>query len=162
LLHVIRSHFRLPIEVLVRRLGELEQAIGESDTPPPSTSLPKPTPSLTTATIQIQNSSNTIVPTKSSALPSNSTEKKPDPLLFPSSTTFVQTSHQIVPNNPISEDPTPSQADLGLSKTTQPYKTQKPLETKQLNTNNHIPTHQYDTLFQFAMVELEGQLQRKA
>jgi DNA polymerase-3 subunit gamma/tau len=162
LLHVIRSHFRLPIEVLVRRLGELEQAVGESDTPPPSTSLPKPTPSLTTATIQIQNSSNTIVPTKSSALPSNSTEKKPDPLLFPSSTTFVQTSHQIVPNNPISEDPTPSQADLGLSKTTQPYKTQKPLEAKQLNTNNQTPTHQYDTLFQFAMVELEGQLQRKA
>lgn len=131
LLHVMRSHYRLPIEVVVRRLSELEQALGEFSAPseqPPVTKLAAPV-------------AKAAPPVEFKAPPAAPAARS------------------------ISEDPTPTRADLGLAN----KKAAAPAP-KTLSSNIPVdsasaakaPAYRYDTLFQFAATELEGRLQRKA
>jgi DNA polymerase-3 subunit gamma/tau len=126
LLHVMRSHFRIPIEHLVRRLSEMEAMIdngGEAPLPvsaaPPSQSKPIPPPVVLKP----------VAPPPASTLP------------------LSKPSEPKSPAPSISVDPTPSSADLG-----------KQVPTAKVE-NKH-PVHRYDTLLQFAAVELEGKLKR--
>lgn len=101
LLRILRSHQRIPVEILVRRLAELEQRLsGQSES------------------------------------------------------VVVQPQPQRETAKAITEDPTPSNADLGIVEKVE-KKVQEPAK---------IPPQQqgkYDTLLQFATVELEGVIQRK-
>lgn len=109
LLHVLRSHHRVPVDVLVKRLVELEKGSGEQNVE--AKSPPKVTP-------------------------------KEPPKIVKSS---------------VSEDPTPSKEDLGHS---------FPVEagarmTVEAKAATAVQQRHYDTLMQFAAVELEGTIQTK-
>ena len=115
LLKVLRSHQRLPVEFLVRRLTELEQALTGGVPPEPKKQPP---------------------PVKESGFKESG---------------FKESS--------ISEDPTPSARDLGKRET---RAAPKPIEPKQGEARSLPPEKQrrYDTLLQFAAVELEGTVQK--
>lgn len=141
LLHVMRSHFRLPIEQLVRHLSELEQLIGEKKDSSPSLPSPAPTKAIT------------------SPMPATPPKNRND-----SSTSNIQIA--IPPSKTnlsfISEDPTPSAADLGQNrkgdKINHPA---PPPSTLSLSIpDSKRPLHEVDTLMHFAAVELEGKLQK--
>ncbi|CAF23202.1 DNA polymerase III subunit gamma/tau [Candidatus Protochlamydia amoebophila] len=166
LLHVIRSHFRLPIEVLVQRLGELEQMLGEASLvnssvfPPLSKSTPQSSlstevknPPLTPPVPLTNNKPSQNLTT--SPIEKNLNSSTATSLLSPSTNNCSLFDHFV------SEDPTPTQSDLGRSTQKLPNKDSPSLVAK-LNGDNPTPVHQYDTLFQFAAIELEGKLQRKA
>jgi DNA polymerase-3 subunit gamma/tau len=146
LLHVLRSHFRLPIEVLVRKLSELEQAIANS-----KSVAPIPTPTITTA-VNVNISKPVAAPTLSKSIAAKPT--LPFSLFDPS----------------LSEDPTPTAADLGIKKTKAvnppapspiaPPKEATTSVNSMLEGKRKKPTHHYDTLLHFAAVELEGKIQR--
>lgn len=128
LMRIMRTHHRLPVEYLVRRLAELEQAVAGS---------PKPIPE------PIQEA------------------KAPQP----------------PPRPTVSEDPTPTRAELGLKEPVKapaappapPPPLQKkesaPVElgsrpTEEAKAASAKRQGQYDTLLQFAAVELEGTIQK--
>jgi len=170
LLHVMRSHQRLPIEVLVQRLSELEQLLEKSaDTPlkPISEAFevpaaPAPIPVKPAKAVSIAEMPKTI----------SASAKTPEsvpiemPKRAPAAATFS-----------FSEDPSPSPQDLGI----------KPAPPKQISPQTHAipeklpapielgarPTPEalaislqeqaiYDTRLQFAAVELNGRLQKKS
>lgn len=143
LLHVMQSHFRLPVEQLVRRLSELEQLISEKGDKAPPPGL-KP----------IQ--------------PPVSAPSKPLPAPKPAAAPQTAAPTAAAANAQVSIDPTPSPADLG--KTAQLAKaapvTPKPLPAAPSSLSpvtldaQKRPQHAYDTLFHFAAVELEGRLQK--
>lgn len=125
LLHILRSHQRLPVEYLVRRLTELEKVVtgGTSSSPTPP---PQPPPKASPE------------PKKAAAAP---------PKVAP-----VAPVAPAPKESSVSVDPTPTPADLGIkpkSKAPEPPK----LTLQQQN--------KYDTLMQFAAVELEGTIQKK-
>jgi DNA polymerase-3 subunit gamma/tau len=144
LLHVMQSHFRIPIEHLVRRLSELEKSIIEKseETPPPkgpqATNYQAPPPPKITAP-----------PLQTSVSPKPPTPPSPPLPSF---------------NHSVSEDPTPSRADLGKSATVKaapPKKSSNEPTAKIVpQTTATRPQHEYDTLLHFAAVELEGKLQK--
>lgn len=133
LLHVMRSHRRVPIEVLVRRLVELEQAVtgkeaAPSTHPQQSMPLPKPPP------------------------------PPPPPPPVEQKNNF----------NSITIDPTPTAADLGQAKPKlaptppPPPPPPKPaVNMVEISGNDMHDQSRYDTLLQFASVELEGKLEKK-
>lgn len=132
LLHVMQSHFRLPIEHLVHRLSELENLLdGKSEGQVAGKVLSPPMPSQS--------------------------PKAPPPTPTP-----VQTKNTPNPDLRVSIDPTPTPADLGkvaAKPTPQPVKTTPSLPSPALESQKR-PQHAYDTLFQFAAIELEGKLQK--
>lgn len=136
LLHVMKSHFCLPIELLVRRLSELEQAIQGV----PATATPSEAPKAV--------ASKPVSP----PIPKATT---PAPVAAPQAAVIAPS-----PSN-LHEDPTPTPADLGLKPKP---KQEVPLqETKKAPSAEGIalkPSHHYDTLFHFAAVELEGKVQK--
>jgi DNA polymerase-3 subunit gamma/tau len=151
LLHIMRSHRRLPIEFLVKRLSELENAIGApaSVPAPASVAAPAPAPAPVAAPV-------------SAPIP---TPPPPKPITPP-------------PSSSISIDPTPTPADLGIVKKTAPkpppvknYPSEafsRPEPVKEVTPSPPPPAAppqgkpgRYDTLLQFAAVELEGTIQRK-
>lgn len=136
LLHIMRSHFRLPIEYLVRRLSELEKAITPLAEAVPSVPLPIPPPPPIA------------IVTKPAIKPEPSTPKVPP------------ATPKIVPS--ISEDPTPTPADLGIkTKTPKPLPIEPPPPVSSpLDHKKKKPAHHYDTLLHFAAVELEGKIQK--
>jgi DNA polymerase-3 subunit gamma/tau len=140
LLHVLRSHFRLSIEVLVRRLSELEQCLNDSTKQVVKT-LEKEEPVPTFSSFPALSNS----PVSSPSIPSKVTPSSP---LSVSKTTNPK---PLVSKQTMSEDPTPTLADLSTKKTTIP----KPVPIKLSQ-----PAHRYDTLFHFAAVELNGRIQR--
>ena len=113
LLHVMRSHFRLSIEQLVRHMSELEQRVNEkeeSDASAASASIPKQVPETTT----LHSVSLSSEPS-SQPLPTN-------PTLPEKIVTAPLPIAQVIQNPPstkkspeslTTEDPTPSPADLG-------------------------------------------------
>jgi DNA polymerase-3 subunit gamma/tau len=122
LLRIMRSHQRLPIEFLVRRLTELEQAIGGHGVQLP--------PAVTAEN-------------GSTAIPK------------------IQTPGQIQLS--VTEDPTPSRADLGLKPQKTAPKLSEPAEKVAVKIEIPPPMHKqshYDTILQFAAVELEGTLKK--
>ncbi len=112
LLHVIRSFHRIPIEVLVRRLAELEGRPSAEPTPP-STKKEEPLPVI-----------------KKEPLPPPVKKETPAP---------IQVKKEPLPVPPIKKDPLPATPPQPLSKEKQ---------------------GRYDTLLQFAAVELEGTIQK--
>lgn len=163
LLHVMRSHFRLPIEQLVRRLSELEQAIdkqvptsSEPKAPQAATYSPPSPPPVKNVTPAAAHVAAVIEPPpKPVATATSSFAKPPAPALglFDS---FV------------SVDPTPTAADLGKKSPAvqQAKPAPQPVPQKIVNSTspstdkNKRPLHQYDTLLHFAAVELDGRLQK--
>lgn len=141
LLHVMRSHFRLPIEQLVRHLSELEQLIGEKNS--------SSSPSLPASTIQKM------------PLPNN-TPSKPKSENKPVEPIKVPAGSPSLFDACVSEDPSPSANDLG--KHTTPVKSLPsviPLPSRPITREeSKRPLHEYDTLMHFAAVELEGKLQK--
>lgn len=205
LLHIMRSHFRLPIEVLVRRLSELEHAISEQaassplnsaaaiphaiPTQPPSTHHSQQTPPAPQSMPPTQSPSpKAILPTppvaaaasKAQTIPPSSTAAPKPPQPAPLPVQQVETPSLF--ESFVSEDPTPSRADLGLPpQKTEPPKRVAPAPVPQkpavvappaqppgpasvfgTGIDKKTPMHQYDTLFQFAAIELDGRLQRNA
>jgi len=125
LLHIMRSHHRVPVDILVKRLSDLESKLdlapaGEAPSQPPANE-PLPPP----------NNTQTVAPTQPPVAPS------------------------------ITEDPTPTPADLGIEKKTAPKPKPKPQPSAKVSAA--IPPekqYRYDTLLQFAAVELEGTIQK--
>lgn len=151
LLHVMRSHFRLPIEQLVRHLGELEQKLGEN--PEGASEAPK-----TPVAKPLQNSALAPAPKTAPLAPA---APQPNP---PQAAKPPQTVQPPLPQPAarISEDPTPSPADLGKpKKPAKPAEPFIPASTPLAATAlPQRPVHAYDTLLHFAAVELEGKLQK--
>lgn len=153
LLHVMRSHFKLSIETLVRRLGELEQLIEAKEEKKQGTSLP----------FVVANPS----PVKAAPAPSAkgaavslpSPPPSPSPKIAP-----PLSSPPIAPSlfeHAISVDPTPTAADLGRKSIPEKPFPPSPLPTAtQEKEEPKHPPHHYDTLLYFAAVELEGKLQK--
>lgn len=128
LLRVIRSHARVPVDYLVRRLSELENAV-KGGAPAP-----------------------TAVVTQVIAPPAPAPVPKP-------TVTLAQP-----PKASMTEDPTPSRADLGLKEVAapKPKPQPKPQETVVPSAPiDSLTQSRYDTIMQFAAVELEGSVQRK-
>lgn len=181
LLHVMRSHFRLSIEQLVRHLSELEQVInGKGNLPSPvalpqevskvSTSTTKPSPLSTKPEIEPARTPTPSVPTPLIA-PKNSLEKTSSTPLAPLFKTQQENPLPKVPKQTnlfVNEDPTPTPSDLG--KKPSPVKSEASPATKKPSTtsSSHLPIqedlkrplYEYDTLLHFAAVELEGRLQK--
>jgi DNA polymerase-3 subunit gamma/tau len=184
----MRSHFRLPIEQLVYHLSELQQLIGEKSDhssltpiPPEIAKAPAPLsskPSLPVANPK-PNRENNLAAVKKISSP-------PVPANTPLVTEITQTSNENfsvarkAPNPPaslfdtfVSEDPTPTPADLG--KAIKTAKIDKPTAPAPKSSATSLspaplvnegefkrPLHEYDTLMHFAAVELEGRLQKNS
>lgn len=178
LLHIMRSHFRLPVEVLVRRLSELEQAIGEAAPSQSETAIisprvePKPALNNVKPVVpQVAKEKEQVKP----SIPVPPTTKKTE--LSPPTPVALTQPASPAPSlfdSFVSEDPTPSRADLGLTAKPAAHpihanptrlpapNTVKPAPASPTpkTSENNKPAYHYDTLFQFAAVELEGKLQR--
>lgn len=170
LLHIMRSHFRMPIEILVRRLGELEQAIASKENSPQAPiNMNSARAAISTPTI-------------------SDISHKPSPMIAPQNVTRVEPNVELKPkfeapivesksatNASVTVDPTPSRADLGMMPAAQkaapvkkneappmPAPTSKPINSIKSGPEPVLskPTHHYDTLLNFAAIELEGKIQR--
>lgn len=124
LLRILRIRQRIPIELLVRRLTELEQKIA-------GTHENKPTMPV---------------------------ERQPEPPAPISKAMPIPKEPPVQsPKRSITEDPTPSPADLGIKvKPTDPQ--QKNIEAVKISPEQQ---RKHDTLLQFAAIELEGTMQKK-
>lgn len=189
LLHVLRSHFQIPIEILVRRLSELESLLGEETAIQPS----KPAPAIAKVAPPKPIPSVILEETQAPSKPVAPQPSKPAPII---SKVASKPAPSAVPS--MSLDPTPSPADLGLKpvKAAQPSMpltpkatTQKPPHTTMTSISEDPtpspadlglkpvkieakpvavapreplkkPVHHYDTLLHFAAVELEGKIQK--
>lgn len=138
LLHVLRSHFQLPIEVLVQRLSELEQILADPNPPVESAivSAPKPIPPM-------------------SPLPQNTA-----PLSSPKPNAPISPLPKKTSSPSISEDPTPSPADLGIKNLKTTSVKEPPIPKIFIKDETKKPQHHYDTLLHFAAIELEGKIQK--
>lgn len=115
LMRVLRSHQRVPLDVIVKRLCELEEQLRTAPKEQVQPEVPKP-------------------PTA-----------PPPPITAPPS-----------PIASVSEDPTPQPADLEFAPPKQPAKAAAP--RKEIDPKIQS---RYDTLLQFAAVELEGSVHKK-
>lgn len=137
LLRVMRTHHRIPVDYLVRRLVELEEKVATVTVP-----MPEKTPLAVT--------------------PAPSVAMKPAVIASPQApapVTPLLSQHK----GSVHEDPTPSPADLGQKKkTTPPAPTAAPsVAPSPVLMVTPIVQSRTDTLLQFAAVEFEGTLERK-
>lgn len=145
LLRIIRTQSRIPIDILIRRLTELEQKLkmtGPITEAPPIEEMrqvpapkPLPLPEASTATMP-----ETVPRSKPKSL---------QPLVEPSSNLEPE---KIL--GTISHDPTPSKADLGIKEPSKPA-------AKMPISADSAKQSRYDTVLQFAAIELEGTIQKK-
>lgn len=148
LLRIIRTHNRLPVDFLVRRLIELEQKVKNETS--------KSTPILS--------ENKEIAP---AVQKSRSPETQPQPILTSPPPAKAQNNEL----SSLTEDPTPSRADLGL-KEAKPKTVSQKLEAP---SSISVPApaiseiskevmrkkqSRYDTILQFASIELEGTIQK--
>ncbi len=165
LLHVMRSHFRLPIEQLVRRLSELEQAI---DKQAPAPSEPK-SPQAATYSPPAPPPVKNVVPAAAHV----AAVIEPPPKSIANATPSVAKPLSPAPalglfDSFVSVDPTPTLADLGkkspavqqVKPIPQPAPQKMANSTPASTDKGKRPLHQYDTLLHFAAVELDGRLQK--
>lgn len=153
LIRIIRTHQRIPVDFLIRRLAELEEKIqGNSNLSAPIETMPKVIPEM---------------PPLSQKLVMEKQEM-PKPIVL---------KEVINEKTSVTEDPTPTPADLGIrTKKAEIIKEDKPeapksipekkTETKIAETKPVISaplpqSSRYDTILQFAAVELEGIIQKK-
>lgn len=156
LLRILRIHQLVPIDFLVRRLMELEQSIGKVSDIAASPDRSHEIPAAAS-------------PAKSQTVPKNVPET---PVKLTTMQNIIETS--------ISVDPTPSPADLGIkikpktsvlssvsAKQEIPVmQDSAPVElgsrpTEEAKAASVKKQSRYDTLLQFATVELEGTIQKK-
>ncbi len=182
LLRILRSHARIPIDFLVRRLTELEQVISGSslatasstaatplakpplaETLPPQPQQPQPIPQPPLLPPQPPQPQPPLPqpqpPAPQPPLPEPMPPQPQTPPLPPvvsqpktgSSSPQKKTAaySPSLPQNSISVDPTPTPADLGRK---------APSPTFEKSSAKH---HRFDTLVQFASIELEGTLEKK-
>lgn len=154
LLHVMRSHYRLTVGQLVARLGELEQALENQSEFSPSSLLPAAAPTAPTPLPAV------LSPPPAEVIPSISQPSVPPAII------------KVDPLPSLSEDPTPSKADVDLSQVVKAEpKKLEPVQVESVKIDLVKkepvkaepllrPVHEYDTLLQFAAIELEGKLQR--
>lgn len=212
LLHVMRSHFRLPIEVLVKRLCELENSLGVAEEQPCTLESPRQDDHAPTKAAPIAAPILPPEPAKTTLLPKPINQVIPEPAIryeappaaAPVSVSIVAAkpvSMPIPPQTPapipvthppaapapllraapaplapaatvrssssISEDPTPSSADLGIRAAPKAV-APAPVAPARPSENATTPSEpitkkkssQYDTLLQFAAIELEGRIQK--
>lgn len=161
LLKILRIHQRLPIEFLVRRLAELEKIIAQPATLTAEIDAPSEP--------QLVQQEPTAIKIIQEPQPQSPPPKEIIPIPQPPKITNAQLS--------ITEDPTPTAADLGKKisapsvpatptqapPTPTPPQASAPLQPKTTLSNEDAKKKQsqYDTLLQFAAVELEGTLQKK-
>lgn len=138
LLRVIRSQTRIPIDILIRRLAELEQRLGGKTLPPPTAE------GVTFKTAPI-------VKDPQETIPAPTLASKPVPKTPPIPHT-PPSEPMPKPLGILSVDPTPSKADLGLPEVA-PVKQ----KTTIVDPNKQ---NRYDTILQFAAIELEGTIDR--
>lgn len=200
LLRIMRTHHRIPIDYLIRRLAEIEQ--NPDSNPPASTS----TSTQTSIQQKHSDSNQQIAPANTTpinkpAIPpvlskETAEEKIKNPPKKASSKTIdlenISTpTPKVIPSS-LTEDPTPSKADLGAkeksprspsvssnssgiinggnSGANDQKKAEKiesmPVElgarlTEEAKADIALKQSHYDTLLQFAAVELEGTIQKK-
>jgi DNA polymerase-3 subunit gamma/tau len=159
LLRIMRTHQRIPIEFLVRRLVELEQSINSSQQSLSSSAL---APIQTTPIKEVTTVA--ICPTSLSV-----------PLQQQSTFTIPMVKKPLEPTGSTTIDPTPTPADLGIrlkptvaekaiaapTPLSQPAPTsiQPKVPANQETTLTH-KQHRYDTILQFSAVELEGTVKK--
>lgn len=183
LLHVMRSHFRLSIDQLVRHLGELEERVNEKQEITSPAPTQKALPASSSENIREKQQIPAPIPAQKvpAASPETPLPEKQKPsfteLSLPAPA-LVKPQEQPLPapkatpplkeplfGSFISEDPTPSPSDLGKKapRLPSPPLPQPPPQEKVATTPgaNKRPVHEYDTLLHFAAVELEGRLEKK-
>lgn len=123
LLRILRTHQRVPLDYLVRRLAELEQAVTGSSPLPPQKA-PEAVPAAA-----------------------------PAPKYTPPPPEVKRQSASLT------EDPTPTKEDLGIKRSPPSVElgARPTEEARQATTQQQ---GKYDTLLQFASVELEGKIQK--
>ncbi|MEI8365825.1 MAG: DNA polymerase III subunit gamma/tau [Parachlamydiaceae bacterium] len=165
LLHVMRVHQRLPIGFLVRRLAELEQAVqgGVAQVPLVQEQAVQEQAvqvqivqeqAVQEQAVQVQ-----IVQEQAVQQQNSTAEVQPLPVqeklpIVPKPLTPVVQS-PVLSKGSITEDPTPTPAELGVKN-----KPKVQVVEEKLPPAVHKQSH-YDTLLQFAAVELEGTVQKK-
>lgn len=165
LLRVIRSQSRIPIDILIRRLADLEQKLKEHPTQeasPPVVSPPvvdikveknsSPPPLLKVETpVNVP-----IMETKAHSPNPSKMETPKIPSVSIKSEPKTEPLHKISETSlgTINIDPTPSKADLGIK---------EPSVKKEIHQTKIEPSLQsrYDTILHFAAIELEGIIQKK-
>jgi len=176
LLHIMRSHRRVPIEVLVRRLTQLEHAITTGNQ-----SIPTQTPQVSkTLPPPVQPTHQTPPP----AAPTPIQQEAPAPAPpvqqhAPTPKPAPPVQQQIIPPKPVVQQqapkPTPvlqQQKTVEISsKTVKKVKSETPIEktsrstpakpkTVEISEDKLKKQSHYDTLLQFAAIELEGKLEK--
>lgn len=162
LLRILRSHQRVPVDLIVKRLAELEQ--GLSGVIPQETRAKLGVASIPAAlAMPVEHS----VPPKAVEAPPQRVEPKPiaPAALIPQPSVSAKSVS-------MTEDPTPSKADLGI-RAAKPV-TPKPIEkvsapvelgsrpTEEARAATAQQQGKYDTMLQFATVELEGTIKKNA
>ena len=135
LLRVIRSQSRIPIDILVRRLADLEQKLGKER---PINEMQAP------------------VPVQTASKPALAAPQTTAPKVSPPPPVEIQPKLQEASLGTISVDPTPSKADLGLKETPA-----KPANVQAQTKIEPARQSRFDTILQFAAIELEGTIQKK-
>lgn len=177
LLHILRSHRRIPIEVLVRRLVELEQAVMRGPSSPAGTTIGTPAPAIAVATPSSPPTpasyvvTTPVAPSAAPVIPDRPAPIAVAPVVQAPIAPTPQPQQQKVdprpvPPSSITIDPTPKDSEIvavrPVAQTkTAPKATSAPTPTSP-PTTPILPViqAQYDTLMQFAAVELEGRVQK--
>lgn len=171
LLRIIKIRCRLPVEVLVQRLAELESLINGADETKtaspapvplqaPASQKPEPAPIVAQPPRQAPAVTPPPQPAPVAVQPPRPApaivQAPPPPAPAP---VVMQQKNLTVPS--VSEDPTPTPADLGIKKKPEPMPPAPPTpQSEPAKMISKTKQSQYDTLLQFASVELEGKIQK--
>lgn len=171
LLRIIRSHFRIPVDALVRKLADLEQKHTLTLTVPTPLPTTTHTPAAPDPNPVLVSEKETLPPIQPAHVLSISEDPTSTPIAAPApNPVFVSAKETLPPIQPapvlsISEDPTPTPEDLGLKAPKKPkaIKSEPPASSQAVSKVLISPEKQsrYDTILQFAAVELEGTIQKK-
>jgi len=167
LLHVLQSRYRLTIGQLVVRLHQLEQTLGEQ-----INIEPEKVPQATAVVSPPEEAPPIVFVPEPVVVSVVHSEPEPEKMRQSLPLEPKEPPRKIDPA--VSEDPTPSLSDFGkvapvkktIAKSTSSPKDlpeTKHVEKKQVVISEESslrPVYEYDTLLQFAAVELEGKLQR--
>lgn len=152
LLKVLRIHQRLPIEFLVRRLAELEKAVAgspEEPAQPPEENTVEAKPKSRAASITEDPTPSPADLGKKKASPEVAKHEAPPPPAPPQPKGKPEQAPKPLAEKAPAQEPPPA---APAAKPAQPPLSNEDARKKQ---------SQYDTLLQFAAVELEGTIQKK-
>lgn len=152
LLHVIRSKNRIPVEILVRRLTEIESSLANQ------TPLPDPHPELIVSKEPVAIQTTTHKPEKA---PTGEMERSPVPKHEPIQPSEpIEQPRQKPAAQPIKSEAPPKPDPIVVSKTPIAEKAKKEV-VEEPKAHTDMPVQhpsRYDTIMRFAAVELEGSL----